>query len=150
MSWSVSKILKPFKKLTVVNYQNLTFKPDKTPLLGFFLKTVLDFIGVVWPTNEDRNRRLKIKITCKNHNCLEPKKMPIYKRDQGVELGTTEKKARSVAAIAKEYELGPLTVRPRCLLEAILEQFWESRLWVLLFLDQTSHRLRAVSLFLQI
>ena len=38
MSWSVSEILKPFKKLTVVNYQNLTFKPDKTPLLGFFFK----------------------------------------------------------------------------------------------------------------
>ena len=47
---------------------------------------------LVRPTNEDRNRHLKIKIRGKNHNWLKEKKMVIYKRDRGVELATTEKK----------------------------------------------------------
>ena len=56
---------------------------------------------LVRPTNEDRNRHLKIKISGKNHNWLEEKKMVIYKRDRGVELATTEKKAS-----AEGIELG--------------------------------------------
>ena len=40
---------------------------------------------------------LKIKITGKNHNWLEAKKIAIYERDRGVEHGSTEKKASSVA-----------------------------------------------------
>ena len=54
---------------------------------------------LVWPTNHARNRHLKIKITGKNHNWLEAKKIAIYKRDGGVKHGSTEKKASSVAVI---------------------------------------------------
>ena len=60
--------------------------------------------------------------------------MVIYKRDRGVELATTEKKAS-----AEGVELGAYnSSRPRRLLEAILEQFGERRRLVPLFLDTKS------------
>ena len=64
--------------------------------------------------------------------------MVIYKRDRGVELATTEKKASAVT-FNEGIELGAYTtVPPRRLLEAILEQFGERRRWVPLFLDTKS------------
>ena len=60
--------------------------------------------------------------------------MVIYKRDRGVELATTEKKAS-----AEGIELGAYnSSRPRRLVEAILEQFGERRRLVPLFLDTKS------------
>ena len=44
--------------------------------------------------------------------------MAIYKSDRGVELLIYY---REESRLARGYELGPLTVQPRCLLEAVLE-----------------------------
>ena len=49
--------------------------------------------SLLWPTNKDRNKHLNILTGLRIPTGRSPKQLAVYKHDQGVELGSTEKKS---------------------------------------------------------